>query len=73
MKMQLTPTMKKMLIEIDKGADPNIMVQIAKVLGKRQERACAQTLLALLRRGALQIAKGGGLEISQEGRHAARR
>lgn len=73
MKMQLTAAMKKMLIEIDKGTDPNIMAQVTQIMGKRQALACSRTLLALYRRGALRIAKGGGLEITDEGRAAARR
>lgn len=67
----MTPTMKEMLADIADGSDPNLIAQIARVMGKQAEHRAARTILALLRHGMLQFANKGGLEISDQGRAAA--
>lgn len=56
-----------MLAAIATGASPTLMVQIARIAGKKQEAQTARTMLALLRQKMLRHAKSGGLEISEDG------
>lgn len=67
----VTPKQKDMLANIHAGADPNLMFQLAKVGGPAEDRRCATTMNSLYKRGLLQIAKAGGLEISAKGTAAA--
>lgn len=67
-KLRLTPAMREALSEIARGVDPNMMADLARFMGKRQEKQCAKTLLGLLGHGLLQMRQGGGLEISALGR-----
>ena len=69
----MTPNMKTMLIEIADGGDPNLIASLARMSGKKEENRVAKTMMALFRNGLLQIAKGGGLEISDKGRDSAKR
>jgi hypothetical protein len=67
----MTKPQKVLLAEIAAGADVNMIVQFARLQGKRVERQTASTILALLRQRMLQIARTGGLEISDLGRGTA--
>ena len=66
----MTATMRSMLQEIAKGADPNVIAQMSRLMGKRQANSTARTLLALYTKGYLQLRQEGGLEISAEGLRA---
>lgn len=72
-KVSLTPAMREMLSQIARGADPNVMAQVARIMGRREENQCARTLLGLKARGLLQFRQGGGLEISPLGTEVAER
>lgn len=69
----MTPKMRKMLASIADGADVNLIAQLARVMGKREEHVTARTVLALLKRKMLQHSKTGGLEISDLGRATAKK
>lgn len=70
---KMTPQQREMLGSIADGADPNLIAQVARISGKKEENRYARTMMALYRKGLLQIAKTGGLEISEAGRAAAGR
>jgi hypothetical protein len=63
--------MKAMLADISAGADPNVIAQLAIVIGGRHAHTTTLAILALFRLGYLQTAKAGGLEISKRGREVA--
>ncbi len=65
----MTKPQKEMLAEIATGLDPNMIAQVAQVMGKRTANHTARTLLALLKQGMLK--HGNGLEISDLGRATA--
>lgn len=67
----MTQNMKEMLASIADGSDPNLLASLSRAAGKKEENKVAKTMMALFRNGLLQIAKGGGLEISDKGRAAA--
>lgn len=67
----MTNKQKDMLASIHAGTDPNLMFQLAKVGGPAEAHRCATTMNSLYKRGMLQVAKTGGLEISTKGREAA--
>ena len=68
----MTKPQKALLAEIAAGADVNLLAQLIRLQGnKRVEHRTASTVLALLKQRMLQIAKGGGLEISDLGRETA--
>ncbi len=66
----MTTPQKSMLVALASGADVNLIAQFAAAA---DDKRTAQTILALLRRGMLGYAKGGGLEISAKGREQADR
>lgn len=66
----MTPAMKEMLGEIARGTDPSLITQVSQLMGGRRASTTARTLLALYKRGYLQLRKGGGMEISEKGRQA---
>ena len=67
----MTKPQEKMLLSVAAGADVNVIAQVARITGGVTERRTAQTILALYKQRYLEIAKGGGLEISAKGVEAA--
>jgi hypothetical protein len=65
----MTKTQKEMLREIAAGSDPNMIAQVAHVMGARAASNASRTLLALFKQGMLK--RGNGLEISDLGRVTA--
>ena len=68
----MTPKQEEMLYAISQGGDPNEMAKLSELSG-RGHASFSRTMMALYRKGYLRIAKGGGLEITESGRAAAKR
>lgn len=63
----MTATQKKLLCQL---AAPSCDVNQAAQLAMASDKRSAKTFLALLKQDMLQIAPGGGLELSDRGRAA---